>query len=82
MLRFCRRWTGCLATSVLHVTATRAGLGFLVRFLVKMPLYLVDVHRDLSQNYKKMLGKYYAVIDTYARRDESFNRSVEDYTKD
>lgn len=53
-----------------------------LRFLVKMPLYLVDVNRDLSQNHKKMLRKYYAVIDTYAGGDEPFNRFVEDYTKD
>ena len=48
----------------------------------KIPLYLVDVSRDLGRHYKKMLGNYYAVIDTYTGGERPFDRFVEDYTKD
>ncbi len=44
----------------------------------KIPLYLVDTNRCLSEHYGKMLGDHYEVKDTYLG-DGAFERFVNDY---
>ena len=49
--------------------------------LQKIPLYLVNTDRCLSEHYGKMLGDYYEVRDTYLG-DDAFYRFVNDYVRD
>ena len=47
--------------------------------LSKIPLYVVDIDKKVAPRYKKMLGAYYEVDNTYARGDDAFDKFVEDY---
>ena len=47
--------------------------------LNKLRLYVVDIDKNVVPRYKKMLGAYYEVDDTYAGGDDAFDRFVEDY---
>ncbi len=49
--------------------------------LRKIPLYIVNTDRRLSEHYDKMLGDYYEVKDTYLG-DHAFDRFVDDYASD
>ena len=48
----------------------------------KIPLYVVDKNKKVGCHYKKGLGDYYDVDDTYAGVEDAFDRFVEEYTKD
>ena len=47
--------------------------------LNKIRLYVVDIDKKVVPRYKKMLGAYYEVDDTYTGADDVFDRFVEDY---
>ena len=47
--------------------------------LNKIRLYVVDIDKKVVPRYKKMLGAYYEVDDTYAGWGDAFDRFVEDY---
>ena len=47
--------------------------------LNKIRLYVVDIDKKVVPRYKKMLGAYYEVDDTYAGGDDAFDRFVEGY---
>ena len=47
--------------------------------LNKIRLYVVDIDKKVVPRYKKMLGAYYEVDDTYAGCGDAFDRFVEDY---
>ena len=46
-----------------------------------IPLYVVDKSDKVASHYRKMLGNNYEVVDTYAGRDDAFDRFVEEYTQ-
>ena len=47
--------------------------------LDKIRLYVVDIDKKVVPRYKRMLGAYYEVDDTYAGGYDAFDRFVEDY---
>ena len=47
--------------------------------LNKIRLYVVDIDKKVVPRYKKMLGAYYEVDDTYAGWGDAFDRFVKDY---
>ena len=49
--------------------------------LSKIPLYVVDIDKKVAPRYKKMLGAYYEVDDTYTGGDDAFDKFVEDYVQ-